>query len=133
MTCCQQLDGASDSPFELLTLGFYDGPTAGLVRCRVCALAYHFEMLTWDRHREVRIYGLTPIHEVDFMRVGKLIEQAGTGANADRELLVGVRDALASGLVRELIVAAEDLSLRVLSVTRMDYSRWAEVLRLGSD
>lgn len=46
--CCRELAGSSKrpSPFDrAVVLGWYDGPTDGLVRCGDCKRVYRFEML----------------------------------------------------------------------------------------
>jgi hypothetical protein len=57
-TCCKSLRSGDASPFEIVTLGWYDGPKSGMASCRSCGLAYNFEMLAWDSEQENRIYGL---------------------------------------------------------------------------
>jgi hypothetical protein len=65
--CCAHLVGSGEqaSPFaKVIALGYYDGPTAGIVQCHSCATAYKFDLLMWDEDQDRRIFTLTelPIH-----------------------------------------------------------------------
>jgi hypothetical protein len=42
----------------MIVLGFYDGPTAGIVECALSHRVYRFEMLDWDDEQRVRIFRL---------------------------------------------------------------------------
>jgi hypothetical protein len=61
--CCKDpaaLAGAP-SPFpKILALGFYDGPTAGVLQCG-CGAAYRFDMLDWDGEHRVRVFRLAAL------------------------------------------------------------------------
>jgi hypothetical protein len=63
--CCRELVRSSKgaSPFDrAIVLGWYDGPTEGLVRCGVCHRVYRFEMLdSVDEDRGIRVYNLAPL------------------------------------------------------------------------
>jgi hypothetical protein len=63
--CCQNLSRRSKgpSPFDrAIVLGWYDGPTEGLVRCGACGRNYWFEMLdSVDEDRGIRLYSLAPL------------------------------------------------------------------------
>jgi hypothetical protein len=51
------------SPFErILALGYYDGPTEGLVQEATHGAVYAFRMLAWDHEtQDLRIYALSPL------------------------------------------------------------------------
>jgi hypothetical protein len=63
--CCRQLPRSprGSSPFDrAIVLGWYDGPTEGLVRCGACHRVYRFKMLDWvDEDRGIRVYSLAPL------------------------------------------------------------------------
>lgn len=63
--CCRELTGSSKgaSPFDrAIVLGWYDGPTEGLVRCGTCNRVDRFVMLdSVDEDREVRIFSMAPL------------------------------------------------------------------------
>jgi hypothetical protein len=63
--CCRELAGSSKrpSPFDrAVVLGWYDGPTDGLVRCGVCKRVYRFEMLdAVNEDDRIRGYSLAPL------------------------------------------------------------------------
>ncbi len=59
--CCRNPDSLRNvrSPFaKIIALGYYDGPTSGLLQCPTCAAAYRFDMLDWDDDHAVRIFRL---------------------------------------------------------------------------
>ena len=62
--CCAHLVGSGEkaSPFaKMIALGYYDGPTAGIVQCRSCATAYKFDLLMWDEYQDRRIFTLAEL------------------------------------------------------------------------
>jgi hypothetical protein len=63
--CCRDLNRLSKgpSPFDrVIALGWYDGPTEGLVRCGDCARVYRFDLLdSVDEDRGIRLYSLAPV------------------------------------------------------------------------
>src|SRR5712691_7359586 len=59
--CCQDPASLSPatSPFtRIIALGFYDGPTSGVLQCETCARVYRFDILDWDDDHEVRVFRL---------------------------------------------------------------------------
>lgn len=79
--CClalqQTLDTTIPSPFSrMIVLGWYDGPTDGLVICGICNRSYKFSVLarddgdyehsSWDEGRELTIFGLTELTKEQF-------------------------------------------------------------------
>jgi hypothetical protein len=59
--CCRDFQSltAAESPFaKIIALGFYDGPTSGILQCRTCGRVYGFDMLDWDEGHGVRIFRL---------------------------------------------------------------------------
>jgi hypothetical protein len=62
--CCRDLAslGNGPSPFDqIIALGFYDGPTSGVLRCGTCGAAYRFDMLDWSEDHDVRIIRLAAL------------------------------------------------------------------------
>jgi hypothetical protein len=62
--CCRRPATLTNarSPFsKVLALGFYDGPTSGLLQCETCSAVYYFDMLDWDDDHEVRVFRLAPL------------------------------------------------------------------------
>jgi hypothetical protein len=50
------------SPFaKVISLGFYDGPTSGVLQCETCSANHKFDMLDWDEQQEVRIFRLAQL------------------------------------------------------------------------
>jgi hypothetical protein len=59
--CCSDSTMQSEaiSPFrENIALGYYDGPTDGVVRCQRCASVYFYALVAWDEGQDIRIYAL---------------------------------------------------------------------------
>lgn len=51
-----------DSPFSrMLVLGYYDGPTSGVVESAVSRRVYRFDMLDWDDEHRVRVFRLAEL------------------------------------------------------------------------
>jgi len=68
--CCQKPASLTnaEAPFsKLLVLGFYDGPTSGILQCGTCSAVYKFDMLDWDDIHEVRVFRLAslPVDSLD--------------------------------------------------------------------
>src|SRR5687768_7982726 len=64
--CCKELTPGAEWPFHrTLVLGWYDGPTSGVVQCGACGAEYTFVMLDWDLHcddaEDPRIFSLSPL------------------------------------------------------------------------
>src|SRR5262245_38578653 len=63
MSECTLCGSKSSAPFpspfgRILCLGYYDGPTNGIVLCKTQSRAYRFELIAWDSHCDNRIYAL---------------------------------------------------------------------------
>jgi hypothetical protein len=58
--CCRNpLTLTGPSPFsKILALGFYDGPTSGVLQCRQCGAVHRFDMLDWTEDHNVRVFRL---------------------------------------------------------------------------
>lgn len=63
--CCRLITGnVRDvrSPFSrLIAVGYYDGPTDGVVECGWCKATYWFEKLDWDDWQNVRVFSIAPV------------------------------------------------------------------------
>jgi hypothetical protein len=79
VACCQDptsLVGA-ELPFSrILALGFYDGPTSGVLQCRTCAAVFEFEMLDWDEGHEVRIFRLASLPDDSLDQIVQVLAPA---------------------------------------------------------
>jgi len=71
--CCRALSRfpKGPSPFDrAIVLGWYDGPTEGLVRCGACKRIFRFVALdSVDEDRGIRIYSLAPMPADSFERL----------------------------------------------------------------
>lgn len=79
LICCQKFAeaGSNRSALKMITVGYYDGPTSGLVECEVCSRVYKFAMVDWDDRQEVRIHALAPISPTAFTRIEQIKERHG--------------------------------------------------------
>jgi hypothetical protein len=63
--CCRDSSRPSKgpSPFDrVIALGWYDGPTEGLVRCGACGRTYRFDLLdSVDEDLGIRLYSIAPV------------------------------------------------------------------------
>ena len=62
--CCQTLDaGPTSAVFDrVVALGYYDGPTEGVLSCGACGSNYVFRMCGWDPDEDdVRVFELRPV------------------------------------------------------------------------
>jgi hypothetical protein len=62
--CCKDIERLRGvkSPFsKMIALGFYDGPTSGIVECESCFAAYKFTMIDWDNRQEIRVFSLASL------------------------------------------------------------------------
>lgn len=81
LTCCLDLEKQFDipisSPFsQMIVLGWFDGPTDGLVICGSCGRSYKFAVLAsdggsydfsaWDEGHELTIFGLSEFTKEQF-------------------------------------------------------------------
>jgi hypothetical protein len=64
MKCCQeQWDREIRLPFKyVLEYGYYDGTLSGVTTCIKCGRGYLFNLLTWDKWQDSRIFGFTEIN-----------------------------------------------------------------------
>ena len=132
--CCQMLRGCSPSPFEIAMLGWHDGITSGMARCRTCGATYHVEMLAWDDNQEMRVYGFKEVSRQSydaFMSLqtlpAPLPQQLQERSDA---LTLRVRDALATAFECTLCVAAMDLSTEIRAARKMTFPIWASLFDL---
>ena len=72
--CCRQFanPGTKESALSIIILDYYDGPTAGLMKCELCNRVYKFTMVDWDDRQEVRIHALAPISPDAYERIEKM-------------------------------------------------------------
>lgn len=133
--CCQMLEGRSPSPFEISMLGWHDGLTSGMARCRTCGATYHIEMLVWDDDHEMRIYGFKEVSRQSYDAFIALQTLPAPLPHQSQErsdaLTLRVRDALATGLHRILYIAAVDLTAEIRAVRKVTFQVWASLLGLN--
>lgn len=71
LLCCNHLSGGkATSPFgRVVALGYYDGPTSGVLQCATCPSVYRFEMLDWNAGQDVRVFSLARLPPGSLERV----------------------------------------------------------------
>ena len=130
--CCRQLI-AGPSPFDIVVLGYYDGATSGVAKCRGCRRAYAFSLLGWDDERDVRVFGLSTIGDDAFDGIRRINNAPATPTEArvrSNELTVAVRDATAGSFGIDLVVASMDLENVIVAARAVNFTDWAALLRI---
>jgi len=90
MNCCLQFGAfwEGDSPFDRnIVLGYYDGPTGGVVRCGACGKGYKYDIVAWDATQEIRLYALCELAPGSFDAVEELLSATGTPRYPDWVIL----------------------------------------------
>lgn len=133
--CCQTLV-PGDSPFEVGMLGYYDGLTSGVARCRACGQHYYVDLLATDVGEHfTRLHLLREITEDDGERLFACLRASGAADAQRRELALQVWYALCSAEGAAwhplLHVATDDLSKSVLAARRIGRETWMELLGIG--
>src|SRR6266536_1213592 len=78
--CCEATNVAlpSTTPFgKVLSLGWYDGTTAGLVQCAYCSTAFKYDIVDWDSDQERRIFALSRIKPQEFDYIVSILQSGG--------------------------------------------------------
>jgi hypothetical protein len=134
-TCCQGLAQGGPSPFDITMLGWYDGLTSGMAKCRGCGRTYHFDLLTWDEEHEARLYGFKEVSATSHDAVALLLASAPSSPERAVELgdlvTLRVRDALSTSMERKLLIVATDLTAFVQSAQTVDFPRWKSLLAVA--
>ncbi len=72
---CPDLMGHSNcQPHRVIALGYYDGPTSGILQCGVCLAEYMFDMIDWNQTEDgedTRIFVLCPLPKGSFGEIVK--------------------------------------------------------------
>ena len=137
---------AFPSPVQkVLALGYYDGPTDGLLRCED-GRVYRFEMLAWDSEtQDVRVFSLAPTPPAAFDQLAALFARREkprwpVWAPSWHEELREETDAiLKEGGSVEWVMATEDLMGTILAAMRIRPEEvrtvmdWRPFLGLGAD
>ena len=75
--CCRRLPEFHnvESPFFIVALRYYDGPTSGIVQCQTCSAEFNFMMLDWDDYQDIRIHALAPLPSGAFKQVVDILSE----------------------------------------------------------
>ena len=63
---------------KVLSLGWYDGTTAGLAECARCSTVFKYDIVDWDSDQERRMFAFSPVSAQDFERTVKLVSRVET-------------------------------------------------------
>jgi hypothetical protein len=144
VACCQDPDSLVDVelPFsKIVALGFYDGPTSGLLQCGTCSAAYKFDLLDWDESHEVRIFRLASLPADSVDQIVKILAPAGSprwpvwvpsrwnfpSEDARQEADRDVQPILQLAKAAELIIAWTGYGERVLAARRLPPAELADL------
>jgi hypothetical protein len=131
--CCKRLQPGDLSPFEITQLGWHDGLTAGMARCRNCGSTYHFKLVAWnvanEPEHEVRVYGFRLVTNDTYNDVVRVVGPPGQRFEAV-PLLLALRDSLATNFECTLYVAAADLTKVIAGAKHVDFAFWSSILRV---
>jgi hypothetical protein len=132
--CCQRLS-KGPSPFEVSMLGWYDGVTSGVAKCRACGRTYHFEMLAWDDEQEMRVYAFKEVTKATYDAIVLLLDAPPPTPERAAEfgdvVALRVRDALITNPERNLLVLAANLATFIESARVADFAQWKELIGTG--
>ncbi len=135
-SCCRRLGPNDPSPFEILQLGWYDGLTSGLARCRACAATYFFQLLEWDGEREARVYGFQEINSTGYESVANLMQRGPQSTEGhpgyDDSVSRAVSAALGSGFEWSLYIASANLSDKIIAARKLTFDEWMAILGLSA-
>lgn len=130
--CCSRLERGA-SPFTIIVLGWHDGPTSGLARCKACEQAFHFEMLAWDDEQTGRLYAFVKILSERYARLIAIHDEpAEDGIAKSDRMALATRDALAGTFGRTLYVVAEDLERDIRGSRQPDFTAWKEFIEVDA-
>jgi hypothetical protein len=130
---------------KILALGYYDGPTEGLLQCD-SGRVYRFEILAWDSEtQDVRVFSLAPIPPAAFDQLAELFARREKPRwpvwipswceDQNKETDAVLKEA---GPV-EWVMATDDLMGTILAAKRARpedvraVADWRSFLRLGDD
>ena len=128
--CCQAIRGPTLSPFEIIQLGYYDGVTEGLARCRVCATTYAFDTTCGSDVR--RVYGLARISEAHYLAVAAALERPPSLDGMQEWLRdVALLDASVPSHKgeRDLFVIADNLEVEIILARKVLLAELVEFLK----
>jgi hypothetical protein len=114
-------------------LGWYDGLTSGMARCRTCGRTYHVEMVAWDHENRIRVFGLREVSRFSYEIIERLNAVSVTGNQVSEHanaIALLVRDALATSFERTLFVVSEDLCTTILAAKVISFSEWVPIIGL---
>lgn len=143
LVCHRELPPVTElkSPFsKLIALGYYDGPTSGLVQCDTCSAVYRFEMLDWDEDEDVRIFSLSPLPAEAFDQIVKVCEQSSSpkwpiwvpiwkfaSSAEENQANQEIEQILNQAKNPQLIVAAQDLTQEIIATQKVEIDNLNQV------
>lgn len=74
--CCEATDVALPSKIafgKILSFGWYDGTTSGLLQCSRCSAAFKYDLIDWDSGQDRRVFALSPMEAERFDQTVKVL------------------------------------------------------------
>jgi hypothetical protein len=65
------------SPHRIISLGFYDGTTNGLILFEKAGLVFKYDLISWDGAENWRVFCLAPLRPDDFVEVTNILSSLG--------------------------------------------------------
>lgn len=97
---------------KMLTFGWYDGPTDGVLQCRD-GRVYRFDILAWEpATQDLRVFALFPMTAIAWERLTALC--GGDGLRWQEQLRQPIEEILQQKGPVQWVVAAEDLQREIL-------------------
>ena len=122
--CCQAIRSRAASPFQIVQLGYYDGTTEGLARCKVCGRAYAFDVIV-QSDEGARLYGFARITVAHYEAMAAATE--GAPASLEDAQSWVEKLALLEARVprqqaeRDLLVLADRIEEEVIASRKVDF------------
>lgn len=122
--CCQDISAPTRSPFEIVQLGWHDGITDGLARCKLCGTTYAFDVMC--SAGDLRVYGFARIAEAHFRAVSSALRRPPPPVEKLQEWLRVVAEVESivprAASNRDLLVLARNLEDEVQLARRVSFA-----------
>lgn len=129
------------SPFsKIIVFGYYDGPTSGIVQCRLCTTVYKIETLDWDNMQDMRICSLALLQTPYFNQLVNLLTPLGTPTwpvwvpiwkfeSQEKEEILNrqVQEIVEKAGKVSLVIATENIATEVLTAKKITPEEFGSV------
>jgi hypothetical protein len=133
--CCQDVSAPTKSPFEIVQLGWNDGISDGLARCKLCGTTYAFDVVCAEG--DLRVYGFARIAEAHYRAVASALRRPPPPVEKLQEWLRVVAEVESivprAASNRDLFVLARHLEDEVLLARRVRFAAVRAFLERSDD